>query len=106
MTDSGLTACFREHEEGVVLHVRVSPNAAKTKPEGLREDRLALRVKAPPVEGKANKEVLRWAAAAFGLRKSSVCLLRGEHAREKDLLLAGLDREKAEERLKTLIVEE
>lgn len=82
--------CLTTHAAGVILRLRVSPNAAKTAAEGLRQERLSLRVKAPPVEGKANKEVLKWAAKAFGIRASHVILIRGEHGREKDLLLEGL----------------
>ena len=84
-------ACLTAQGGGVVLRVRVSPNAAKTAAEGLRLDRLSLRVKAPPVEGKANDEVRRWAAAAFGVRASKVSLVRGEKSREKDLLLEGVE---------------
>lgn len=87
--------CLTAHPSGVILRVRVAPNAAKTAAEGLRQDRLSLRIKAPPVEGKANEEVRRWAAKAFNIRASHVDLLRGEHAREKDLLLEGVTLEAA-----------
>lgn len=87
--------CLSTHAGGVVLKVRVAPNAAKTAAEGLRQDRLSLRVKAPPVEGKANEEVRKWAAKAFEIRASHVTLLRGEKAREKDLLLEGVTPEAA-----------
>jgi len=83
-------ACLTAHAQGVVLRVRVTPNAARTAAEGLRQDRLALRLKAPPVEGKANAEACRWAAKTFKIRVSGVSVLRGERAREKDLLLEGL----------------
>lgn len=95
--------CLTAHGAGVVLRIRATPNAAQTTAEGLRQDRLSLRVKAPPVEGKANDEVRKWAAKTFALRASHVSLLRGEHAREKDLLLEGVTPEQAGQVLDRLL---
>jgi uncharacterized protein len=87
--------CLTTHGQGVTLHLRVTPNASRTVAGGLKQDRLSLRIKAPPVEGKANEAVRRWAAGTFGLRLSQVQLLRGARSRQKDLLLAGLSLEEA-----------
>lgn len=87
--------CLSAHPQGVALRLRVSPKAARTAAGGLRLDRLSLRVKAPPVEGQANEETRRWAAKAFNTRPSRVRILRGEHARDKDLLLEGVSLEEA-----------
>jgi uncharacterized protein (TIGR00251 family) len=88
-------ACLAKHESGVVLRLRVTPNAARSQATGLLGDagegRLALRVKAPPVEGQANEAARRWAAQTFSLRPARVSLLRGSRSRRKDLLLEGLD---------------
>ena len=65
-------ACLKPHAEGAVLRLRVTPNASRTSAEGLRQDRLGLRVNAPPVEGKANRAVCKWAAKTFGIKESGV----------------------------------
>src|SRR5688500_11691962 len=72
---------------GVILRLRVIPNAAHTATAGVRGDRVVVRVKAPPGAGQANLEVLRWAAEFFSLRNSSVSLLRGRRGHEKDIFL-------------------
>lgn len=95
--------CLSAQGDGVVLRLRASPNAARTTAEGLRQERLALRVKAPPVEGKANEAVRDWAAEAFGIRSSRITLLRGERGREKDLLLEGLSLPQANQVLDGLL---
>jgi uncharacterized protein len=97
-------ACLTTHASGVVLRLRVSPNATQTAAEGLRQDRLSLRVKAPPVDGKANEAVCKWAAKAFNIRSSHINLIRGTHSREKDLLLEGLTPQAAARTLETLIL--
>ena len=88
--------CLHEHENGTILRLWVSPNAPRTQAEGRREDRLVVRLKAPPVEGKANRAIRAWACAAFGLRASQVSILRGEKSRRKDVLLEGVALDRAE----------
>lgn len=44
---------------------------------------LLVRLAAPPADGKANKELVRFLAEAFGLPKSEVTLLRGTSSRQK-----------------------
>jgi uncharacterized protein (TIGR00251 family) len=82
-------------EQGVILRLKVQPNAARTHPRGLwrseAETRLKLRVAAPPVEGKANKAIVRWIAGALGVRSSSVRIIRGERDSAKTLLIEGAD---------------
>ncbi len=82
--------CLRPHQAGVTLSLKVSPNASRTQAGGLWQDRLRLRVQAPPAEGKANAAILHWAARTFGVRRQSVELIQGEKGSEKLLLIQGL----------------
>jgi len=81
---------IRPRDEGVLLHVHVQPGARVTCIQGLHGGRLKLRVAAPPVDGAANEEVLRFLRSAAGLRRSAVTLVNGQTSRQKDVLLAGL----------------
>lgn len=81
--------CVSPHPGGVALRVKVSPNASKTEAQGLREDRLRVRLQAPPVDGKANEALRTWAAKTFGLRARQVEILKGDRQTEKVLLLRG-----------------
>ncbi len=89
--------CIAEYPEGVILSLKVSPNASKTEACGLWQDRLRLRVQAPPVEGKANEAIKKWAGKVFGIRAGSVEMLRGERGSMKQVLLRGIDRGKVAE---------
>ena len=73
------------------LHVHVQPGAKNTELVGLHGERLKVRLKAPPVDGKANKELVKWAAAFFGVSKSRITLIRGLSSRQKTLQIAELE---------------
>ena len=75
-----------DHKDGtMLLHVHVQPGARRTEVCGLHGDRLKVRLAAPPVDGKANKALIAWAAAFFAVPKSRVELVRGQASRQKTL---------------------
>jgi uncharacterized protein (TIGR00251 family) len=85
--------CLRLTANGeVLLDLHVMPNAAKTGVDGLYgqpgEEALKLRLKAPPVEGKANQALLRWLADTLDITQTSITLVRGKGARRKQLRIA------------------
>ena len=55
-------------------------------------DRLRIRLAAPAVDGKANDELTRFVAAVFGVRRSAVTIVSGERAREKTVVIQGVER--------------
>lgn len=69
------------------LPVHAVPGARQTGPAGAHGAALRLRLAAPPVDGKANAELVAWAARAFGLPRSRVTLLHGAGGRHKLLAL-------------------
>lgn len=87
-------AFWREAEGGVVVSLRVTPNARGDAIEGeeLRDDGtevLRVRVKAVPDKGKANAAVIAILAKTLGLPRSAVTLQSGETARLKVVRIAG-----------------
>ncbi|SMC18203.1 hypothetical protein SAMN02746041_00479 [Desulfacinum hydrothermale DSM 13146] len=77
--------------EGVTLTLTIQPNAKKSELVGVHDGALRIRIAAPPVEGAANKECIRFCAKLFGLSKSRVKILKGEKARHKVVLLKGAE---------------
>lgn len=70
------------------LSVKVKPNARQSKLEPSDAGSWTAWLKAPPVDGKANDELIALIAAHFGVRKSQVTLTRGASARLKRLEIA------------------
>ena len=73
------------------LKVHVQPRASRSEVIGWREDALALRLTAPPVEGAANKACRDFLAEWLGVKRADVELLSGEKSREKRFRISGLD---------------
>jgi uncharacterized protein (TIGR00251 family) len=73
-----------------MIEVRVIPNAARTELTGMRDGAYVLRVHAPPRDGKANREVVKYLAEIFGVSRSGVRIVRGENGRLKTIEVLGL----------------
>jgi uncharacterized protein (TIGR00251 family) len=88
-----MTVAWRREEsvDGQVtlqLTLHVQPGASRTEVAGTHGDALKLRLAAPPVDGKANAELLRFLAEVFGVPRRNVTLLRGELSRAKVVRIA------------------
>jgi hypothetical protein len=80
----------------LVLRCRALPGARRDAFLGACGDRLKLGLAAPPVDGKANARAIEFLAAAFGVPKSRVTLVRGTHGRDKVFAIAAPTRLPAE----------
>ena len=63
--------------------VRVIPRARKREIKKQSDGIYKIKVVSPPVDGKANKEVIDIIGKEFGIKTSKVRILRGEKTREK-----------------------
>jgi uncharacterized protein (TIGR00251 family) len=75
-------------EPAIVLTLHVQPGAKRTEVAGTHGDALKVRLAAPPVDGKANAELLRFLADAFRVPLRHATLVRGETSRQKVVRIA------------------
>ncbi len=81
----------------------MQPKAKKSQFSGIYDDRLKLAIAAPPLGGKANKEVIRFLASYFGLKKKQVKIVQGERSRKKSCILEEIEEKKVLEKIAHLI---
>lgn len=81
---------LEDSASGCLLHVQVTPRAARTGLGPLHAGRLKVAVQAPPTDGRANDAVCRYVAEVAGVPPSRVELLRGASSRQKTLRLEGV----------------
>lgn len=91
------------------MHVRVTPNARADVINGVTvrdngQEVLNVRVRAAPDKGRANKAVVALLAKYFAVSKSTIRLIRGDTARQKQLLITG-DCENLEAKLASIAPE-
>ena len=67
----------------VVLELHVQPGAKKSEFAGMHGERMKVRLAAPPVDGKANAELVAFLAEHYGVAKSDVEILAGLTSRRK-----------------------
>jgi len=70
-------------DASVVIAVHVQPRASRTEAAGMHGAAVKIRLKAPPVDGAANAELVRFVAERLGLRRQDVEIAGGGAARSK-----------------------
>lgn len=80
----------QETKEGVILTVHIQPHASRTEVAGLYGEALKIRVAAPPVDGAANAELIRFLARDLSIPQRSVRIQSGANGRVKRVLLKTL----------------
>ena len=72
---------------GLTLALHAQPGARRTAIAGEHGQRLKIALHAPPVDGKANNELLRFLATELRLRRTDLRLASGQASREKTVLI-------------------
>ena len=76
-------------EKETTLQVRVKPNSGASSLVQAEDGTWIARLKSPPVDGKANKELIGLIAAHFGCAKSAVTIRSGASGRMKLVRVRG-----------------
>lgn len=73
----------RREGDDLVLVVHAQPGAKQSGFAGVHGDAIKIRLAAPPLDGRANRELCRFLAEACGVAPSAVEITSGEGARAK-----------------------
>ncbi len=78
---------IKEVEGGIVVSVKVQPNASKDRVVGEYADQLKIAVTVAPEKGKANKAVIKVLSKSLGVKSSDIEILSGETSRDKKVFM-------------------
>ena len=84
---------IRSDGASTTLECKIHPSSSKDCIDGIKEDRLCIRLSAPPIEGKANKALIRFFSKQLHLAKSRITIVQGGKSRIKVLCLEGVGAE-------------
>ena len=85
---------FTESDGALIFKVRVVPRASRIEIVGEHDGALRVRVAAPPVEGAANKELIRTLARYFDVPTRAVKIVSGRAGKLKQVRVVGGSSEK------------
>ncbi|MFH1155255.1 MAG: DUF167 family protein [Pseudomonadota bacterium] len=77
----------RTTDTGVIIDIRVQPKASGNAIAGIHDKALKIRITAPPVDGEANKLLIKFLAKKLRMAPSSLEILKGETGRSKQILI-------------------
>ncbi len=75
------------------ISLRVHPGAVQSEIVGFTDGVLEVRVSAPPVKGKANKELIDILSRALSVSRGDITIVRGHTSRSKVVAIDGLRQE-------------
>lgn len=79
----------RRDGSDLVIELRVQPRASRSRIEGLHGERLRVRLKAPPVDGRANEALVELLAETFSVPRARVRIEHGVASRDKRVRIVG-----------------
>lgn len=83
------------------ISLRVSPNAPKNEVVGFSDGILRVKIAAPPLKGKANRELVAFLSRLLGVSQSSLAIIRGHTSRSKTVAVSGLSQQELLGRLQS-----
>jgi len=91
MTVRALTQSVISTQDGVWITIHTVPNAKETaiilEPDG----NIMMRVHAPPVKGKANREIVKWLSKKLRRPSSQIRIVAGTRSNLKTVEIGGMD---------------
>ena len=89
-----------EKDGAAIFRVRVQPRASRTEVAGEHAGAIKLRIVAPPVEGKANRECIRYLARLFEVPPRAIEIVSGDSSRDKIIRVQNMSAARVREALR------
>ncbi|XP_050463993.1 UPF0235 protein C15orf40 homolog [Cataglyphis hispanica] len=84
----------------VAIKIQAKPGAKCNNVTDISDEAVGIAISAPPMEGEANAELVKYLASIFELRKSDVSLDRGSRSRQKVVIVSGITTDQVLAKLK------
>jgi len=81
-------------KKALTLNIKVEPRSSRAGIVGSYGDALKVKLTSPPVEGKANMELIEVLAREFGIKKKDVQIVSGHNSKNKVVKLSGVTENK------------
>ena len=75
-----------ETQNGIILSIKLVPNSSFSKVVDFTEEYIRIKISSPPIENKANKELVLFCSKTFDVNKSKIEIISGEKSKLKKVL--------------------
>lgn len=76
-----------ENISGLILSVKIVPNSSFSKIVDYTCDYIKIKIASPPVDNRANKELIEFCSTFFDINKSKISILSGDKSKLKKILI-------------------
>lgn len=89
---------IKETKDGILLKIHVHPGSKKNEICYLHGDSLKIKIKAPPVDGEANKSCREFLSEILKIPLANIIIKSGLTSRNKSFLIKGITIEETKKR--------
>jgi uncharacterized protein len=82
---------YSQHGRTLTFAVRIAPRASRSEISGEHDGALRVRIAAPPVDGAANRELIRVIARALKVPQNAIEIIAGANSKNKTVRVQGVD---------------
>lgn len=72
---------------GIIFNVKLVPNSSFSKIVDYTQEYVRIKISAPPIENKANKELIDFCSKLFDVNKSKLKIVSGDKSKLKKILI-------------------
>ena len=80
----------KNNNNSLIINIKVEPRSSRSGIAGPYGNGLKVKLTSPPVEGKANKELIEVIAKEFKISKKDVEIIKGKKSKNKVVRLTGV----------------
>ncbi|MBE7704305.1 MAG: DUF167 domain-containing protein [Cyanobacteria bacterium SIG29] len=73
--------------DGIVFCVKLVPNSSFSKVVDYTDDYVRIKISSPPIENRANKELIEFCSDLFDVNKSKIKIVSGEKSKIKKVII-------------------
>lgn len=85
--------------DGIIFCVKLVPNSSFSKIVDYTDDYVRIKISAPPIENRANKELIEFCSDLFDVNKSKLSIISGEKSKIKKVLIKNTKNEEITQKL-------
>ena len=94
-----IMSIITETDKGTIINIRLIPRASTNQVVGVLDNSIKIRLQAPPIEGKANKALIKFLSKLLKVPASHITIISGETNRNKRILIYEVTADYVKEKL-------